>query len=66
VNGTTQNAFCRSNQLIQQNDCTSPKCPDPVCVPQENYLQYNAAVTTVGIDGFDKSLLATSFICEDP
>jgi hypothetical protein len=61
-----QDAFCHSKQLIENKAYVSRKSPDPVCDPLQNYLQFNAALTTMGIKSFDASLLATSFICEDP
>jgi hypothetical protein len=67
VDGTTQNAYCRSKRLILASDCYELPCTPPVCIEEENYLQYYSYSSgTRGIMGFSKYMAASHFLCEEP
>jgi hypothetical protein len=67
VSGTTQNAYCRSKRLILEKDCYTGACTPPVCIEEQNYLQfYSYTSSTHGFKGFSIYMLASRFVCEEP
>jgi hypothetical protein len=67
VDGTIQNAFCRSKRLIPATECYSNPCPLPSCVNEAgNYLELYAYNTNFGLLAANLISPASNFICEEP
>jgi hypothetical protein len=66
VDGTIQNAFCRSKRLIPVTECYTKPCPLPVCLEPGNYLRLFSYSLYFGLVPTDLNTPAPNFICEEP
>jgi hypothetical protein len=42
INGTENNAYCRSHRPLTESDCYESACEPPACIEDHNYFNFKA------------------------
>jgi hypothetical protein len=65
VDGTSQNAFCRSKRLISTPECYMSTCSPPVCPENGNFYEMYTSGSSFGLKLADPNNPG-KFMCEEP
>lgn len=69
INGTENNAYCRSHRPIAVSECFDSICGDQECEEDDNYLNFKSySSSSLGLRMFmpgSGSYLPEVFICEN-